>query len=212
MTVLLPASIFIPFFVASIAIELTPGPNMAYLALLSLQRGRGAGLLAVLGVALGLLIIGLLATFGVAALVAENHVLYEILRWLGVGFLIWLAYDSWKESRLPLDAADKVQNGWSYFTRGMITNLLNPKAFLFYVSMLPSFADEAKAFWPQALQLTLIYVAAATLVHFTLVMGAGGISRFFERPAFRRILGNIFAALLVCVAIWLAANTAQKLV
>ncbi|MCB1435468.1 MAG: LysE family transporter, partial [Alphaproteobacteria bacterium] len=77
----MPIEILLAFFAASIAIELTPGPNMAYLAILSAQSGRIAGYAAVAGVALGLLIIGLLAAYGVAALIEANHLIYQALRW-----------------------------------------------------------------------------------------------------------------------------------
>ncbi|MEX0859651.1 MAG: LysE family transporter, partial [Cucumibacter sp.] len=87
----------LPFFAACIAVELTPGPNMAYLALLGANRGRFAGFFAVAGVALGLLTIGLLAASGVSAVVESNRYVWEALRWAGVAYLLWLAYDTWLE-------------------------------------------------------------------------------------------------------------------
>lgn len=209
MTALLPLATLLTFFIASVAVELTPGPNMAYLALLSAQRGRGAGMLAVIGVALGLTIIGVLAAFGFAAFIAENRVLYEILRWGGVAFLLWLAWDAWADARRPVEDADLTVSGWRFFNRGLITNLLNPKAFVFYVSVLPGFTDAGKSFWPQSLQLTAVYVFAATLVHALIVLGAGSVSSWFTHEKLRRMLGNVFAVLLVLVAIWVAMNTAQ---
>ncbi len=206
----LPLTLLLPFFVTSVAVELTPGPNMAYLALLSMQRGRGAGLLAVVGVSLGLAVIGAAAAFGFANLVAENRFLYELVRWAGVGYLVWLAFDGWRESRLPISPQEVAENGWAYFNRGLITNLLNPKAFVFYVSVLPSFTDSQKAFWPQGLQLTFVYVLAASLVHLIIVMGAGSVAHLVARDSVRRLMGTVFAILLVIVAVWLAFNTAQQ--
>lgn len=210
MVISFPLSVLLPFFIASIAIELTPGPNMAYLALVGVQRGRVTGLFATAGVALGLAIIGVLAALGLAIFVAENRVLYETLRWGGVIYLLWLARDSWREAQQPI--TDETENGqnWGHFRRGLITNLLNPKAFLFYVTVLPNFTSPTAIFWPQALLLTLIYVLAATGVHLFIVLGAGSVSRFFGRPDFRRVLGGVFAALLVAVAIWVAAKTGWR--
>lgn len=210
MSDLLPLTAVLPFFVASIAIELTPGPNMAYLAVLSAQRGRGAGMLAVVGVSLGLSIIGVLAAFGFGTFIAENRVLYELLRWGGVAFLLWLAWDAWREARRPLEDADLTVGGWQFFNRGLITNLLNPKAFAFYVTVLPGFTNSQKQFWAQALQLTAVYVLAATLVHAGIVLGAGGVTGWFTRPNMRRMLGNVFALLLIGIAIWVVINTTQK--
>lgn len=83
------------FAVTCLVIELTPGPNMAYLAILSATKGRRAGFAATLGVALGLSIVGLAAVLGFTALIANSRMLYVILRWGGVVYLLWLAYEGW---------------------------------------------------------------------------------------------------------------------
>ena len=82
------------FILTCLVIELTPGPNMAYLALLSASIGRRAGFAATLGVALGLLIVGLAAALGLAAVIANSRLLYEALRWAGVLYLFWLAWEA----------------------------------------------------------------------------------------------------------------------
>jgi threonine/homoserine/homoserine lactone efflux protein len=207
MNTLVPVSALIPFFVASLAIELTPGPNMAYLALVGAQKGRVTGFYATAGVALGLLVIGVLAALGVAVFVAQNRFLYEMLRWGGVMYLFWLAYDSWREAQLPPDTDAANGQNWNYFGRGLITNLLNPKAFLFYLAVLPNFTNPATMFWPQAILLTFVYVGAATLVHLSIVFGAGSVSHYFAKESFRRVLGGVFAALLIAVAMWLATKS-----
>jgi threonine/homoserine/homoserine lactone efflux protein len=81
------------FALMSFVIELTPGPNMAYIAVLSAGQGRRAGYAATLGIALGLLVIGLAAAFGLAALISSSRLFYEVLRWGGVAYLLWLAWD-----------------------------------------------------------------------------------------------------------------------
>ena len=84
------------FAVTCLLLELTPGPNKAYLALLSAGKGRRAGFAATLGVALGLLVVGLAAALGLTALIASSRTLYEALRWGGVLYLLWLAYEGWR--------------------------------------------------------------------------------------------------------------------
>lgn len=196
-----------PFILTSLLLELTPGPNMAYLALLSASRGRVPGLYAVVGVALGLAIIGSLAAGGLTALVVSNRWLWEILRWAGIGYLVWLAYDTWMESRAPLETLDDSGDGMVFFRRGLITNLLNPKAGLFYVTVLPSFANPDVPLVPQIALLTFTYVAVATLVHFAIVMVAGGLTPLFAHPKIRRWAGVVFALALVGVAVWVAIKT-----
>jgi threonine/homoserine/homoserine lactone efflux protein len=75
---------------------MTPGPNMAYLAVLDASRSRIAGLAAVLGVALGLALLGIAVGLGAGSPILNNRLVYEGLRWAGALYLCWLAYDSWK--------------------------------------------------------------------------------------------------------------------
>jgi threonine/homoserine/homoserine lactone efflux protein len=86
------------FGLTSLVIELTPGPNMAYLTILSVGHGQRAGLAAALGVALGLLIVGTAAGLGLTALVANSSLLYETLRWSGFAYLMWLAWEGWRQA------------------------------------------------------------------------------------------------------------------
>lgn len=195
------------FALTSLVIELTPGPNMAWLALLSVERGRVAGLSAVAGVALGLLLLGLAASFGLGALIAENRWLYEALRWGGVAFLIYLAWDSYRESRQPLETRGTSERLGVFFRRGLVTNLLNPKAALFYVTLLPNFVDSTRPLGWQSLTLTGLYVTIATLVHAAIALAGGQLQPLFATDRARRALGIVAAVLLVAIAIWVAVAT-----
>jgi threonine/homoserine/homoserine lactone efflux protein len=84
------------FILAVLFIELTPGPNMAYLATLALARGRTAGLFATIGVALGLSVHAAVTSFGAGELLLLYPWLYEILRWIGVTYLLFLAWEGWQ--------------------------------------------------------------------------------------------------------------------
>jgi threonine/homoserine/homoserine lactone efflux protein len=192
------------FILTSLIIEMTPGPNMAYLAVLGASRGRLAGFSAVLGVALGLALLGIAVGLGGGSLVLNNRVVYESLRWAGALYLCWLAFDSWREARQPIETAPVGQSSHSiHFHRGLVTNLLNPKAALFFIAVLPEFTQGPA---PSARELALlvsIYVGIATLVHGLIVMLAGGLQAFFAAPQRRKMAGNIFAALLLAIAVWL---------
>src|SRR5690242_7760339 len=96
------------FALAVALIELTPGPNMGYLAVLAASAGRRAGLAATAGVAAGLLGVGVASSLGLAAIVAASNLIYEILRWGGVLYLLWLAWEGWRDAPAgieePVDA------------------------------------------------------------------------------------------------------------
>lgn len=197
----------IAFIVASIAIELTPGPNMAYLAILSLDRGRLAGLAAVAGVAIGLALLGAAAGYGLGTLISETRWLYEMLRWSGVLFLLWLAYDTWRDSRRPAAEGSESTRLLVHFRRGLVTNVINPKAAIFYAAVLPNFVDPTRSVPEQSLLLTATYVVIATLIHAAIVLAADRLKPLIASTKLRGSLGIVFAVLIVGVAAWLALGT-----
>lgn len=203
----IPLSAIIAFSIASIVIELTPGPNMTYLALVSARDGRYYGMMTTLGVALGLAIIGFAAAFGMTNIIQSSTVYYQILRWAGVLFLFYLAYDGWvtKQENNEIISRDK---SWSYFSRGLITNLLNPKAALFYVAVLPTFLS-ANSTINQTLTLTTIYVLVASIIHIFIVVMAGSLEPLLNNKKYELYARRILSILLAVVAIWVLIGTAQ---
>lgn len=203
-----PASTLLSFALASFLIELTPGPNMTYLALVSASDGRRAGLATVAGVTLGLTIVGLLAAFGVAELVQASKLAYNSLRWSGILFLLYLAWDGWRSSA-DTKAVPEHSGLVRYFRRGLITNILNPKAAVFYIAVLPTFIDAARAPLPQSILLSLVYVAVATVVHALIIVLAGALEPMLNDPRREKFARRMLSALLALVAVWFAWSTAR---
>lgn len=206
----LPAGSLAGFVIASILIELTPGPNMLYLAIVAATEGRRAGLATVAGVTLGLGLVGLAAAYGLAAAVTAVPVLRWALRWGGVAFLLWLAWDGWRAAGASEpDPVRRSATLFSRFRRGLVANLLNPKAAIFYIAVLPGFiAAEAPAL-PQVLFLTALYVLVATVIHAAIVAMAGGFRRWLEDPVRERRLRRSLSAGLALVALWFAWETRE---
>jgi threonine/homoserine/homoserine lactone efflux protein len=196
------------FIWASLMIELTPGPNMTYLAVLTLADGRRAGFTAVAGVASGLLLIGLFAALGVAAIISESRILYELIRWAGALYMFWLAYDIWRGGE-PTEAkgGDGQATPDRYFFRGFLTNVLNPKAAVFYIAMLPQFIDPDRDLLPQTVALTLAYVAVATIVHGGIVVTASRARPLLQNVHRMRTTRRVLAIGLLLVALWLLWST-----
>ena len=193
------------FFLASLLLELTPGPNMTWLALLSASNGRKAGFLAVWGVGTGLMTIGIAAAFGVAEIIQQSPMIYEGLRWAGIAFLLYLAYDGWRG-----EADDGQTHGNSrHFMRGLMANLLNPKAAVFYIAVLPTFVSAGQPVLSQTLWLTVIYVMIATSVHGLIVLLAGTLKPILMDPKRERVARRILSVLLALVAVWFAWSTAR---
>src|SRR6188474_3356337 len=87
------------FLLAVLLLELTPGPNMAYLATLAMSRGRARGLIAVAGVAFGLAVHAVVAGLGAGVLLQQYPLLYDVVRWIGVGYLLYLAWEGWQTEK-----------------------------------------------------------------------------------------------------------------
>ncbi|MGL5010042.1 MAG: LysE family translocator [Paracoccaceae bacterium] len=194
------------FTVAAVAIELTPGPNMVWLAIVAATDGRRAGYSAVAGVALGLALIGIAAAYGLAAVVAGSPFAYQVLRWAGVAYLLWLAWDGWRDAD---DAPEDLDLGASlvrYFQRGLVTNLLNPKAFVFYVAVLPGFLPVT-ARLADTLTLTAIYVGVATVIHAAIVTGAGAARDWLSVAGRAITVRRVLSLTLAGVAAWVVWQT-----
>ena len=199
------------FALTALVIEITPGPNMTYLAALSLSSGMRTGFAAVAGIALGLMSYGVIAAFGLAAVIDNSPLLYGVLRWGGVLFLLWLAWDAWSGHRDGAsEAADRNAQPWAAFRRGLITNLLNPKAAVFYIAVLPEFVrPDAGSVTSQTLLLSFIYVAIATLIHTVIVTLAGSMQSMIDVASNRRAIRGGFALALIGIAIWFAVTTGR---
>jgi threonine/homoserine/homoserine lactone efflux protein len=196
-----------PFLVAVLLIELTPGPNMGYLIALSGSQGREAGFRAVLGVTLGLAFYMLLAVFGVAELIAAAPLVYAALRWAGVAYLFYLAWEAWRGAgeTSPGHARDADQ---APFWRGFIANVLNPKALVFYVALLPSFITPGHApFWLQALILGGMHLAVSFIIHSLIVVGASQAGALIAQSRGAETVRRALAIGIGLIAVWLAWET-----
>lgn len=196
------------FLWTALVVELTPGPNMSYLAVLSLAHGKRAGFAAVAGIATGLLIVGLLAAFGLTAVISQSPLLYHILRWSGVAYLVWLAADIWQSPESGATDTDGAATDRSpFFRRGLTTNLLNPKAAVFYIAVLPPFVDPAGDVLRQTMSLSLAYVTVATIIHLGVVNAAASARRQLNHRVNMAAVRRVLAVCVLIVAVWLAWST-----
>lgn len=187
----------LPVFALTMAlIELTPGPNLAYLALLAAARGRGAGLRAVAGVTAGLSAWLLFTLFGLARTPLFSTGGLEVLRWVGAAYMVWLAWDAVR----PMAASAVAHTHDRPFIRGLIANLLNPKAAIFYLALLPGFIKPWAG--PVSLQILIlggIHIAISVTVHSAVVFGAA--------EAASRLPGRWAVALRIGLALGILAAT-----
>ena len=197
------------FILTVLLLELTPGPNMAYLAALTLDRGRRAGLLATAGVAAGLSIHAIVAAFGLGVLVSQSPLIYDMLRWTGVAYLLYLAWETWRSSAKQHPEMVASASA-SLFWRGFFSNVFNPKSMLFFISVVPGFIrydSSGAGLLAQAARLGAIYIAIATTIHVSIVLLAGQSRPLLIAGSRQTSIRRILSLALVLVAAWLAWST-----
>ncbi len=193
------------FLLASILIELTPGPNMTWLAVLGASRGRLPALAAVAGIMLGLTIAAVVAGVGLTALLYEVPQLFNALRWGGTLYLFYLAWDAWHDA----DGKQTVvqSNAAQAFAQGLVSNILNPKAYLFYAAVLPQFMNNAEPATQQLMTLSAIYVAVATVIHACIALLAGSAAVLLQSSPSAQIIRKAMAVLIAVAAVWFFYST-----
>jgi threonine/homoserine/homoserine lactone efflux protein len=204
---LVEPTLIAPFLLAVMMIEITPGPNMGYLAALSIAEGRSAGFRAVLGITAGLSVYMVLAVIGVAEVIAAAPLVYSLLRWAGVAFLLFLAWEAWVGAA-ETSPGHTHHDDRAPFWRGFFANIFNPKAAVFYVTLLPGFiaADHAP-FWVQALVLGVAHLLLSFAVHTGIVLAAARAGSFLTNAARATAVRRAMAVAIALIALWLAWET-----
>ena len=194
------------FVPAGLALNLTPGADMMFCLGQGLKSGRRAAMAANFGIALGGMVHTLLAALGLGALVKAHPAAFEVIRWLGVGYLLWLAAGALRASPFAAEARVVPTAAGRAFWQGLMVNLLNPKVILFILAFLPQFVDPARPILPQFLTLGLVFSFGGLLVNGAVGLFAGSIGQRVARSAglsrwLSRISATIFGALALRLAL-----------
>ncbi|KPK05515.1 MAG: hypothetical protein AMJ64_11485 [Betaproteobacteria bacterium SG8_39] len=194
------------FVAASVVLIVTPGPDMLLVIARSLAGGPRDGVLVATGLVGGLLLHTAVVALGLAALLAASAVAFNVVKWAGAAYLVWLGVQIVRHAgdRASLEASRRRYRARALLAQGFLSAALNPKLALFFLAFLPQFADGRAA--PVAAQLALL----GTL--FTL-MGCGsyaalsfvvGRARGFLASRARTLLERIAGGLLILLALRLA--------
>ena len=194
------------FVPAGLALNLTPGADMMFCLGQGLKSGRKPAMAANFGIAAGGMVHTLLAALGLGALVAAHPAAFEAIRWLGVGYLLWLAVGALRSSPFASEAQVAPVSTARAFWQGLMVNLLNPKVILFILAFLPQFVDPSRAILPQFLTLGLVFSFGGLLVNGAVGLFAGSIGQRVARSAslakwLSRISATIFGALALRLAL-----------
>jgi threonine/homoserine/homoserine lactone efflux protein len=196
------------FALAAFVLVLTPGPNMIYCVSRTLCQGRAAGLVSLAGVLLGFVAHLLAAALGLTALLMAVPLAFDVIKLAGAAYLLWLAWQAVRPGgaaplqarELPADPPAKL------FRMGLVTNVLNPKVAMFYLSFFPQFLHpERGSVLVQSLQLGATQIAVSGMVNTLLIFGAAGITAFLSRSrawlqAQRWIMASVLGLLAARIA------------
>lgn len=182
---LLPAwPVFSTFLLASLAVGAAPGPGMMFAVARGLGQGRLAGLVSVLGLSAGSFLLCLTAAFGVAAVIAASELAYDLLRYAGAAYLVYLALRTLiRGGALPGRAAAAEQDSLPrIFRQALITNIMNPKSGLFYLSFVPPFTDpERGSVLAQFILLGIIFNVMGNSINLAVAFFFGHIGDWLSR-------------------------------
>ncbi|MGB6152636.1 MAG: LysE family translocator [Pricia sp.] len=210
---MIPLNDLLLFALAALIMVLSPGPNMIYLISRSLSQGKKAGIISLFGVMCGFLFHILMVSFGLTAIFFAIPYAFVVVKFLGVGYLLYLAYNSLKSKSKIFDADQNMIpiKPIRLFNIGLMTNVLNPKMAVFYLSFFPQFIRlENGSILSQSFQLGITQILISFTVNFLIVVSAAKMASWFsKKPIWLRIQKWFMASVLTGLAIRMALTKAK---
>ena len=196
--------------IVALGMVLTPGPNMMYLVSRSISQGRNAGLISLAGTGVGFIVYMVMANVGLAAVFVIVPWLYIVLKVTGAGYLFYLAWKTLKPRGTSLFETREVamDSKWKLFRMGLATNLLNPKAAIMYLALIPQFVHpDSGSVVLQGFVLGSVQISVSMIVNAAIILAAGSIAIFLKsRPSWTKLQRWFTGALLGAVGTKLAAD------
>lgn len=211
---MIPIHDLIFFIIAAFILVISPGPNMIYLISRTITQGRKAGLTSLAGVICGFLFHIVMVSFGLTAVLFAVPYAYIVLKTLGTVYLLYLAYQAIKPNSKNIFEVDRnisIDRPRKLFTVGFLTNVLNPKVAVFYLSFFPQFIKpQYGSIFTQSLELGVIQVFVSFSINFIIVLTAAQAARFFAKnPTWIKAQKWFMASVLVFLAIKMALSKAK---
>lgn len=193
------------FALAVLIVELTPGPNMAWLAALTMAEGRRAGIGAVAGVTLGLAANAVLSVIAASVILDTEGPLGRGVSVVAAGMMMWLAWDAWRGAG-EIAPTPRTASAARHALAGFALNLLNPKAALFLIAVMPQFVAGGQPTMAQGFAFGATSVLIATVIHLALVLGAERAGGMLMADGRARKVRRVLAIAMLGVAGWFLAK------
>lgn len=198
------------FLSVSILLTLMPGPDIVFVMAQSISNGRKSGIYTGLGLCTGVIVHTMAAAFGISAILYNSTVAFQIMKYAGAIYLLYLAWQALREGKamLSADEAPPAQSGGALFRKGILMNILNPKVSLFFLAFLPQFITPGTTNAPwQMIFLGLVFMVQAVVIFTLVAVFAGHVGqKVVGRPQLGRYVNLGKAALFACIGIRLALS------
>ncbi len=194
---MIPIDVGFAFVLAALVLAIAPGPDNIFVLTQSALYGAKAGIVTTLGLITGLVGHTLAVAFGVAAIFTTSPMAYTVLKCVGAAYLVYLAYLTFRSGSSVAALQKQVFVGYgALYRRGIIMNITNPKVTLFFLALLPQFANPARGSLPLQISVLGLLFMASALVVFSLVAILGGrLALWFNSAPKYQILMNRMAAI-----------------
>lgn len=206
-------SAVIAFAVVAGMMTLVPGIDTALVLRTAITQGRRQAFAAAAGISTGVLVWGIAAALGVSALLSASRLAFDVLRWAGAAYVVWLGITLIVGSirGRGVEVSDEPappESAWTGFRRGLLTNLLNPKIGVFYIALLPQFLPEGVPAGFAGATLALVHVAEGMLWFTALILAAHAFRAWLQRRAVQKWIDRITGGVLIGFGIKVALSRA----
>ena len=203
----LDTTILISFITASILLACLPGPDIIYVLMLSISKGKKYGIITALGLVSGIIIHTTLVAFGIAAIINKSEILFLAIKILGAFYLFYLAYKTFKStSSINLKASDiSEKTFFQYYKQGFVMNVLNPKVVIFFLAFFPSFIVQSNGdIVIQTYTLGFLFMLSSFFVFSIISLIADKLTQFLRgNIKFEKFLHNFQIFIFIAIGIFI---------
>lgn len=202
-------SVWLGFLVASILIAVSPGPGAAASMSAGLRFGYGGALRVISGLQCALTIQVTVVALGLGALLTASAYAFDVIRYVGAVYLVWLGFQKWRAPAEAFDAGAAPMRPGGLFIEGLLVNLTNPKAIVFIAALVPHFIDPAKPQWPQFVIIVLTMCGIDTIVMSGYALLASRARGWLRNPRLMKAQNRLFGGIFVGAGALLATSGSQ---
>ena len=193
---------YLSFFITAVLLALTPGPDVLLVVAIAAKEGFNKAIRLTLGLASGVLVHTGLIILGFSAMISASPLAMNLIALFGAGYLLYLAWLTWRHRHDHLQPADGRSIDGSYYWRGVIMNITNPKVLLFFLALFPQFAAlEEPGYHLRIAALGGLFIVATLLVFGGLAwLMAKSTQNIMQKPGFKLIMDWITVGIFVLLA------------